>query len=95
MQVFNRDDPGYLRDDPGYLTWIEHHSNGYVVNINSLRKNRSMIHTSRCTHLYEPERAKTHTISYGKACSTDIQELLDWAGATGQTIVQCSSCRPE
>lgn len=85
----------FRNDDAGYRSWIERHADGYIVNLNTLGKNRSMIHTSRCGHLYEPETTRTHTIAYGKACSQDWQELIAWAKANGHTLAECSSCEPQ
>jgi hypothetical protein len=84
----------FRRDDADYLSWLEHHPNGYVVNIHTRGKNHSVIHSARCGHLYPPEEHKTHTVSYGKACSENKPELVRWATANGHTLDECTTCNP-
>ena len=56
-------------DEAAYVSWLDANSNGYVVNMHTLGKNKSLMHRARCMHLYPPEADKVHTVAYPKACS--------------------------
>ena len=69
----------FRRDDNGYLAWLEHHPHSFIVNVDTQGKNRSMIHTSRCTHMYPPKAHKNaHDFLREGVLSTETGPL--WLG---------------
>jgi hypothetical protein len=81
-------------DDAAYVWWIESNDKGFVANLRTGGKNRSMLHQARCSHLYPPEPHKVHTGSYPKACSLDRSEVEQWATNQGFEVVLCPDCKP-
>jgi hypothetical protein len=84
----------FRNDETGYIAWVENHADGYIVNLDTIGKRQSMIHTSRCFHLYPVSTDYNQTVAFGKACSTNKDALVTWAKREGHTIVECSSCAP-
>ena len=66
----------YLKHDKKtYRWWLDTHPDGFVANLGAGGKNRAMLHTARCSHLYPPDESKIHTVTYAKACSSDSEEV--------------------
>jgi hypothetical protein len=84
----------FYQDDAGYADWIDRNDRGFVLNINSDQKNKSMIHTSRCSHLYPLSVGLRHTQAKGKACSPEKAALERWANSEGHVLIECPSCNP-
>ena len=84
----------YVRNDEAtYRWWLEMNPNGYVANLGTGGNNRARRHTTRCTHLYPPEESKVHTVTLAKACSTDSEEVQQWARTNGFDVVLCPDCK--
>lgn len=81
-------------DDAAYIGWLEANPNGFVVNMHTLGKNKSLLHRARCMHLYPPETGKVHTGTFPKACSCDLDDVRQWVIASGSTIELCTTCKP-
>ncbi len=79
-------------EDADYARWLEHHPNGYVVNVKS-GSERPMLHTARCMHLYPPEYYD-HSTRVPKSCDTDRLSLEAWARDAGHDLEPCSTCKP-
>lgn len=83
----------YVSNDAAtYLHWLEANANGFVVNMHTLGKGRSLLHRARCHHLYPPNLAREHTVAYPKACSNDLDEVQRWVIAAGSAVELCTSC---
>lgn len=86
----------YFHDDPDnnehYLTWLDHHPNGFVLNVSAGRKQRAMLHTGRCGHLYPPTPTLEHT-KKPKACSEHRDELEGWAADKELRVSLCPDCK--
>lgn len=82
-------------DEDAYARWLDANASGFVVNMHTLGKNKSMLHRTRCIHLYPPATSKEHTVTFPKACSNDLQEVREWVLASGSDIEPCTSCKPE
>ena len=80
--------------DSEYIDWLYGHDGSFVLNVNTLGKGRSMLHTSRCTHLWEPWPSRKHTVAYPKACADRADELVIWAAEHGHTVKECPTCKP-
>ena len=79
----------FLDEDAEYARWLEHHPNGYVINVKS-GSARPMLHTARCTHLYPPNYARATRVP--KACDADRRRLEAWARQSGYDAVPCPDC---
>lgn len=82
----------FRNDDEEYISWLERHPEAVVLNTSTGRKQRAMLHTTRCSHLYPPDPALSHTGKYPKACSRDQDELECWGMETGFIVVPCPDC---
>lgn len=83
----------YVKNDEAtYRWWLEAHPDGYVANLGTGGKNRAMLHTARCFHLYPPSEGLIHTVTLAKACSSDSEEVQQWARANGFDVVPCPDC---
>jgi hypothetical protein len=84
----------YVKNDEETYRWcLEMHPDGFVANLGTGGKNRAMLHTARCSHLYPPEERKIHTVTYAKACSSDSEEVQQWAQGSGFDVVPCPDCK--
>ncbi|MDQ2655727.1 MAG: hypothetical protein M3Z20_22085 [Chloroflexota bacterium] len=81
-------------DEEAYVRWLDANANGFVVNMHTLGKNKSLLHRARCMHLFPPEPGKVHTIAYPKACSCDLEEVRQWVIDSGSAIELCTTCKP-
>jgi hypothetical protein len=83
----------FHKDDEGYRDWLDLHELGYVLNAPGPGlKQRIMLHTSRCGHLYEPDPAVQHTIKRRKVCSDNRSLIDDWAKAQKYDYDLCPDC---
>lgn len=91
MQMFDR-------DDTGYLAWLDTNQDGFVVN--SYRKpaaNYLILHRATCKSISRtaPEPIRWTTSDFIKVCSIDLAELERWAREVGGgTLSPCGMCRP-
>ena len=84
----------FNRDDQAYLAWVRTWSYGYVLNCERVpNANYLMLHRADCYTITEPgPQATTWTEhDYIKVCSTDRQQLRQWA--SDQTGSEPTSCR--
>ena len=81
-------------DEEAYVRWLDANANGFVVNMHTLGKNKSLLHRARCMHLYPPDAHKVHTETYPKACSSDPEEVRQWVIDSGSAIELCTTCKP-
>ena len=72
MKIFKDDDRGYKRR-------IGLHPNGYVLNTGRTGRSRYVkLHRADCRTI-APTDDKQWTHQWIKVCSTDVDELADWA----------------
>ncbi len=79
----------------GYIPWLQEHPKGYVVNFRWRGGKHLVVHRATAGHISRADinygRKDDHS---GKACSTDIDELREWAKHEyGRSLDPCSSCR--
>ena len=77
-------------DDSTFAFWLDHHPNGYVVNVRG--GEQPMLHITRCSHLYPADPKYGRSTKVPKACDTDRQTLEAWAQKQGLTLVLCPDC---
>lgn len=87
----------FVDDDQGYLTWLDQHSQGYVVNAERTpRPSYLVLHEAQCksiSKLYGT--AQYWTRHYIKICADDRTELERWAKQTvGGELQPCGRCKP-
>ena len=83
----------FENEDKEYLQWLRNHEHGYVLN----RRNAPddyMVHTARCSHIYDLTETVTYTVSRNKMCSERLEELHAWASRKGYSVVECPTCNP-
>ena len=78
-------------DDSTYVFWLDHHPNGYVINVRAGTA-QPMLHTARCSHLYPEDPKYGRATRVPKACDTDRLNLEAWARKQGLTLVLCPDC---
>jgi len=83
----------YREDEAGYSTWLDHHPDGFVINVHTSGKKQPMLHRARCLHLDESKTKHNQTKS-GKACTDTSSELVKWADANGHRLTYCRTCKP-
>jgi hypothetical protein len=83
----------YINADPEFQSWrTGHESTGFIIGCDMWPQPESamMLHRAECTHT--PGWAAT---AYSKACSTDREELVQWAEQSVKGHLQlCSFCQP-
>ncbi|MFT4038147.1 MAG: hypothetical protein QM692_08220 [Thermomicrobiales bacterium] len=79
-------------DEAAYLHWLEVNPSGFVVNMHTLGKDRSLLHRARCSHLYPPNTSKVHTVTYPKVCANDLDEVRLWVISAGSEVELCTTC---
>ena len=83
-------------DDDAYLAWVHARPYGYVLNCERVPyANYLMLHRADCYTITEPgPQATTWTEhEYVKVCSTDRQQLRQWASdRTGSAPTYCQLC---
>jgi hypothetical protein len=87
----------FVDDDAGYLAWLEAHPRGYVLNtFPHMRSAYLVLHRTTCGTLNRRlAKGREWTHLYGKACSDDHAELVEWAfGETGRSVHGCGTCGP-
>lgn len=93
MQVFDK-----MEDL--YATWLEHHSDGYIVNWPRSGKAKSIVyHRNRagkiCQHLGEWP-GHSYTVGKVKLCFDTYEQLAEWYRTTRPANLRpCSDCHPE
>lgn len=84
------------RDDDAYLAWVHTWPHGYVLNCErSLNPNYLVLHRAVCYTITDPgPQATTWTEhEYIKVCSTDRQQLRQWASDRTQSVpTYCQLC---
>ena len=88
MTIFNHNNMS------GYIPWLRAHSDGYVVNFRWKGAKHLVVHRATAGHISRTDvdygRQGDHS---GKACSTSIQELRDWAKREyGRSLDMCGHC---
>ena len=85
----------FVDDEAGYLNWLESNPAGFVIN--AYRKPTAsymVVHRAVCGHMNSENRTN-YTKDYSKACSNDINQLLDWfRKRVGANPRQCPVCKP-
>jgi hypothetical protein len=81
-------------DEDVYVWWLDRNDPGFVANLHTGRKNRAMLHRTRCWHLYPPEPNRVHTVTNPKACSRNRDEVERWLSENGFETDACPDCRP-
>lgn len=84
----------FRNDDDEYVSWVERHPDAFVLNVFTGGKQKAMLHTSRCSHLYKPDPQLTHTATYPKACSRNQDELKRWGAEAKLAVASCPDCKP-
>jgi hypothetical protein len=82
-------------DDERYFNWLATNPRGFVVN-SYLRPIPSylVLHRSTCRHI-QRRKGKRSTKDYIKICSTQVDELRNWArDDVNGKLVACGSCHP-
>ena len=82
----------FRNEEQEHISWLERHPHAFVLNVSTGGKLRAMLHTSRCGHLWEPDRSRSHTDTYPKACSRIRDELERWAAEAGLMVALCPDC---
>lgn len=82
----------FRNDDDEYVSWVERHPDAFVLNVSTGGKQKAMLHTSRCSHLYPTSPARSHTRTYPKACSHNQGELELWGAEAGLAVAVCPDC---
>jgi hypothetical protein len=80
-------------DDAGFFDWLDANQGGYFVNTERNPKaNYLVLHAAACSH-FDRSPSMHWTKDYVKVCSTDREELEDWAAdAVGGEVTLCRSC---
>ncbi len=82
----------FRNDNEEYISWVERHPDGFVLNASTGGKQKAMLHTTRCWHLYPPDPTREHTVTVQKACSRSRDELERWAAEANLTVSLCATC---
>ena len=81
-------------DEDEYLKWVFSHPYGFAINVpKDGHSAPNMLHKASCTHITTAHKNYT-TTSYKKLCSTNRQELVDWATRDTNTFQLCKHCKP-
>ncbi|MGV0849871.1 SIMPL domain-containing protein [Mycolicibacterium phlei] len=86
----------FRNNDDGYRTWVQNHSDGYVVNIlRNYNPADARLHHADCWTI-SPERIEgALTNQYVKVCCVQLDELDQWATRqVGHPIPRCGTCHP-
>lgn len=73
--------------EQGFANWCRENPRGFYVNYGS--PDDIVLHRQSCPHL-DPRKCLT---TYLKVCSTDRQQLIQWAGRRGR-LRSCRTCSP-
>jgi len=79
-------------DDRGFFQWLDDHPDGYFLNSERNPKPTYLVlHRPSCKHF---DHGPVHwTRDYIKICSSDRNELEEWAsGAVGGEVTLCRTC---
>jgi len=82
----------FENNEDGYRQWVKDNPLGFVINTPK-SGGYLMLHRANCTFISSDKRTHYTTGDYKKICSTDRQELVDWAKKSGN-IQYCSFCKP-
>jgi hypothetical protein len=94
MPQFFHDSDGVSAHD-AFQRWRQDNSRGFFLNCRTQAE--VMLHRAACSHVGEADEgaevwgSMTHK---SKVCSTDAQELREWASERGARLETCSSCKP-
>jgi hypothetical protein len=86
----------FVNDETGYLQWIDNNPNGYILNLDEplVTAKYPMIHLARHKVVSSSTRTNYTTGRYFKVCSTDMDELANWAIANcGRPFTWCEVCK--
>jgi len=84
----------FHNDEEGYVSWLERQPGGFVLNLFTGGKQRAMLHTTRCSHLYPINTTRVHTATHPKACSPNREELERWGLDYHYAVAPCPDCLP-
>ena len=84
----------FENEDKEYLQWLRNHEHGYVLNRRDSPADTYMVHTARCSHIYDLTEKVKYTVDRNKMCSDRLEELQAWASKKGFSIDECPTCKP-
>jgi predicted HNH restriction endonuclease len=88
----------FIDNDQDYLQWMADNPNGFVLNTGRTETSTyTVLHMSGCTHITEYD-GPSNTKSRAKACSNDVDELVEWCRQNRPRIGRlrhlCKDCAP-
>jgi len=79
-----------------FQDWRRYNENGFCINVKS--ENEAILHRATCPHLGDPmlEAGEWGSLTKRKKlCSTDRQELVQWAAKDfAGSFEECADCKP-